>query len=305
MDYRLAKNNGDAVAVPTLVLHRLDAADGDQLRVALAILRDGEVREEALLREFPQLKKDGALEKILIYWAGAGLLTGAPAAPAVPKPRPQPRPPRLSSREVAAAAANDPQVAVLISESQNLLGCVLNESEGNLLASLYLQDKLPVDLILTGIAHFVTKGNRRVRYIARVLLSWWEDGIRSCADAERYLALLALREGYETEVAELLEIPPESFTAGERTLIARWYEDYGYGREMIRAACERAGNKRSARYLNGMLKKWHAKGYTRPSDLAGEGPANVQESGRYIPPEEDLLLRDPDRLPKFRKRGER
>ena len=54
MDYRLAKNNGDAVAVPTLVLHRLDTADGDQLRVALAILRDGEVREEALLREFPQ-----------------------------------------------------------------------------------------------------------------------------------------------------------------------------------------------------------------------------------------------------------
>ena len=40
MDYRLAKNNGDAVAVPTLVLHRLDAADGDQLRVALAILRE-------------------------------------------------------------------------------------------------------------------------------------------------------------------------------------------------------------------------------------------------------------------------
>ena len=91
MDYRLAKNNGDAVAVPTLVLHRLDAADGDQLRVALAILRDGEVREEALLREFPQLKKDGALEKILIYWAGAGLLTGAPAAPLSSRPVPRAR----------------------------------------------------------------------------------------------------------------------------------------------------------------------------------------------------------------------
>ena len=284
MDYRLAKNNGDAVAVPTLVLHRLDAADGDQLRVALAILRDGEVREEALLREFPQLKKDGALEKILIYWAGAGLLTGAPAAPAVPKPRPQPRPPRLSSREVAAAAANDPQVAVLISESQNLLGCVLNESEGNLLASLYLQDKLPVDLILTGIAHFVTKGNRRVRYIVRVLLSWWEDGIRSCADAERYPRAVGTAGGVRDGGRGTARDSSESFTAGERTLIARWYEDYGYGREMIRAACERAGSKRSARYLNGMLKKWHAKGYTRPSDLAGEGPANIQEAADIFPP---------------------
>lgn len=303
MEYRLAKNNGDTVAVPSLVLRRLDA-DGDYLRVALAILRDGAVRPQALAEEFPRLGGEAGLEKALIYWAGAGLLTGAPAAPS-PSPRPQPRPPRLSSREVAAAAAEDPQVAVLISESQNLLGCVLNESEGNLLASLYLQDKLPVDLILTGIAHFVAKGNRRVRYIARVLLSWWEDGIRSCADAERYLALLALREGYEAEVAELLETSPDSFTAGERTLIARWYEDYGYGREMILAACQRAGDKRSARYLNGMLKKWHAKGYARPADLAGEGPSNIQEGGRYIPPEQDLLLRDPDRLPKFRKRGER
>lgn len=304
MEYRLAKNNGDTVAVPSLVLRRLAAADADQLRVALAILRDGEVREQALAEEFPQLSKNGALEKVLIYWAGAGLLTGAAAAPAIPAARPQPRPPRLSSREVAAAAAGDPQVAVLISESQSLLGCVLNESEGNLLASLYLQDKLPVDLILTGIAHFVAKGNRRVRYIARVLLSWWGDGIRSCADAERYLAVLALRERYEAEVAELLGVAPDSFTAGERTLIARWYEDYGYGREMILAACQRAGDKHSARYLNGILKKWHAKGYTRPGDLAEEGPSNIQEGGRYIPPEQDLLLRDPDRLPKFKKRGE-
>ena len=44
MEYQLLKNNGDAVAVPSLVLRRLAAASGDQLRVALAILRDGEVR---------------------------------------------------------------------------------------------------------------------------------------------------------------------------------------------------------------------------------------------------------------------
>ena len=141
------------------------------------------------------------------------------------------------------------------------------------------------------------------RRIARVLLSWYGEGIRSCADLERHLALLALRERCETEVAEILDAPVSSFTTGERTLIARWYEEYGYGREMIEAACQRAGEKRSARYLNGMLKKWYAKGYRTPRDLEAEGPANIQEAGREITPERDLLLRNPDYTPTFRKRG--
>ena len=304
MEYRLAKNNGDTVAVPSLLLRHLACTDGNQLRVALAILRDGEVRRSALAQEFSQLLDDAELERILIYWTGAGLLVGERGSTPTPTPaKPAPKPPRLSSREVAAAALEDPQIPVLITESQNLLGSLLGEADSNLLVSLYLQDGLPVDLILTGIAHFVGKGKRSVRYIARVLLSWYGEGIRSCADLERHLALLALRERCETEVAEILDAPVSSFTTGERTLIARWYEEYGYGREMIEAACQRAGEKRSARYLNGMLKKWYAKGYRTPRDLEAEGPANIQEAGREITPERDLLLRNPDYTPTFRKRG--
>ena len=304
MAYRLAKNYGDTVAVPSLLLRHLDRADGDALRVALAVLRDGEVREGALAQEFSGRLSAAELEKILVYWTGAGLLVSErETAPAPTPAKPAPKPPRLSAREVAAAAQNDPQVAVLITESQNLLGGLLGEADSNLLVSLYLQDGLPVDLILTGIAHFVAKYKRSVRYIARGLLSWWGEGIRSCADLERYLALLALRERCEAEVAEIMATPASSFTAGERTLIARWYEEYCYGREMIEAACQRAGDKRSARYLNGMLKKWYSKGYRSPSDLEAEGPVNLQETGREITPERDLLLRNPDHTPKFRKRG--
>ncbi|MBC5582100.1 DnaD domain protein [Anaerofilum sp. BX8] len=305
MEYQLLKNNGDAVPVPSLVLRRLAAASGDQLRVALAILRDGKVCPEALLAEFPALGNADTLEKHLIYWAGAGLLSTTGPAAAAPKRPLQKRPPRLSTREVTAAAENDPQVAVLITESQNLFGTVLNESDGNVLASLYLQDKLPVDLILTGIAHFVTKGNRSVRYIARVLLSWREEGIRTGADMERYLSTLAQREKYEQETAHILGVDAAGFTSSERTLIARWYEEYGYGGEMIRAASQRAGDKNTVRYLNAMLKKWNAKGYRSPGELIAEGPSNTHEQGRIVTREDDLLLREPDHMPKFKKRGER
>ena len=312
MEYRLNKNCGDMVAIPALVLRRLSALTPAQLAVVLAILRDGEVREAELLREFApnkavahELSSLQNLDTILSYWAGAGLLeptqatatpTAAPVSPILPKA------PRLSTREIAAAAATDEQVGILITESQNLFGGLLNEGDGNLLASLYLVDKLPVDMILTGIAHFVARGKRNVKYIARALLSWRESGIRTGADAERYLAVLAQRELFAQEAAKLLGVPAEGMTAGECTMIARWYEEYGYGPQMISAAAQRAGDKNNVRYVSAMLKKWHSKGYRTPREIEDGGPANVQAKSREVSPENDFMLRRIGQVPQFRKR---
>lgn len=215
MEYQLLKNNGDAVVVPSLVLRRLAGGKRGSTGGGARHPAGRRGAPEALLAEFPALGTVDALERHLIYWAARACSPPAGPTAAAPKHPPEKRPPRLSTREVAAAAENDPQVAVLITESQNLFGTVLNESDGNVLASLYLQDKLPVDLILTGIAHFVTKGKRSVRYIAKVLLSWREEGIRTGADMERYLAVLAQREKYEQEVAGVLGVDAAGFTSGE------------------------------------------------------------------------------------------
>ncbi len=316
MEYRLNKSCGDTVAIPALVLRRLSALTPAQLAIILAILRDGEVREAELLREFaankavaPELSGPQNLDKILNYWAGAGLLevvqqAGAPAAAAPVAPR-APKPPRLSAREIAAAAATDEQVSILITESQNLFGGLLNEGDGNLLASLYLQDKLPVDMILTGIAHFVARGKRNVKYIARALLSWRESGIRTGADAERYLAVLAQRDIFTQDAAKLLGIPADGLTAGECTMVARWYEEYGYDSQMISAAVQRAGDKNNVRYISAMLKKWHAKGYRTPREIEDLGPANVQAKSREVTPENDFMLRRIGKVPQFRKGEDR
>ena len=317
MEYRLNKSCGDMVAIPALVLRRLAALTPAQLAVVLAILRDGEVREAELLREFAankavaqELCSPQKLDNVLNYWAGAGLLdpihptATTPAAAPVPQQR-EPKPPRLSAREIAAAAATDEQVGILITESQNLFGSPLNEGDGNLLASLYLQDRLPVDMILTGIAHFVARGKRNVKYIARALLSWRESGIRTGADAERYLAILAQREIFAQEAAKLLGIPADSLTAGECTMIGRWYEEYGYDAQMISAAVQRAGDKNNVRYISAMLKKWHAKGYRTPREIEDLGAANVQAKSREVTPENDFMLRRIGQVPQFRKGEDR
>ena len=128
-------------------------------------------------------------------------------------------------------------------------------------------------------AHFVARGKRDVRYLEKILLNWREEGICTGVEAERHLAVLEQREVWEKQVSKLLMVEEKSFTSGERTLVARWYEDYGYDEEMINAALVYAGEKRNVRYLSGILKKWHAAGYRSPRDIPTAG-ANLQPIGR-------------------------
>lgn len=277
MGYRILRQSTDCVAVPPLVIQKLPTARGEDIKVALCLLAQGCADAGAVAAQLGISRQ--SVEMSFAFWVGAGLLeadgeiTGR--LPDLPK-----REPRLSTREVVERSKADPNIAMLVTESQSILGRPLSPSESAALVTLYVQDMLPIDMILTVMAHFAARGKREVRYLEKVLLSWREEGICNGVDAERYLAVLERREVCEKEAAELLGLPAGGFTAGERTLIARWYEDYGYDREMISAALVLAGEKRGVRYISGILKKWHAKGYHTPQQLPADG-TNLQPAGRH------------------------
>lgn len=279
MGYRLAKQKGDAITVPHIIFKKLSTATEDQLRVALCAVAQGMADPLAVAQELGLSKT--SVELAFAYWVGAGLFLPdgeVPAkTPALPK-----RGPRMTSRDIVEASRTDSEIALLISESQNLLGHMLSPAESSRIVTLYVQDKLPIDMILTVMAHFIAKGQRNVSYIEKVLISWREEGICDGIAAERHLGTLEKREDYEAEVAKLLGVKPDGFTAGERTLIARWYEDFAFDADMIEAALLRAGEKNNVRYLSGILKKWHASGYKTPRDIPAEGE-NLQPTGRRTP----------------------
>ena len=273
MAYHIAKQTGTSVAVPQLVFSRLDQLKAEDLKVALCLLESGSPDAGAIAARLGLPVH--TVEISLAFWAGAGLLgTDGEIAPPVAQ-----RMPRLTAKEVVACAQQDENISLLVHEAQNILGRTLSPSESAVLVTLYAQDKLPIDMILPVMSHYAARGKREVRYLEKILLSWREEGVCDGHGAERRLAILEKREGYEQEVAGLLGMKEAGFTAGERTLIARWYEDFGYDRTMIEAASLRAGDKRTVRYISGILKKWHAAGYRTPAQLPAEG-ANLQPTGR-------------------------
>lgn len=287
MGYQLVAQNGDALAVPRLVLAHLPRADGDAVRVALYILDTGETDPAALTRTLG-LKSLEAAKRALQYWAGAGLLERDHAAKAAEKTEVQ------KAATLDLATLSDPYVAVLCEEAQTAFGRALSRSEMQRLVALYLNDGWKPDVLLLCCAETARQGHRSVAAVARELNAWRTDGVETGEDAERHLKREKQREAWCAETAAQFGVLPEQLTRWERGAIARWHEEWHFAADMTDEALLRAENHRTVRYVDGILRAWRAQGLTTVQAVRGKGAlsgSNILATGKVPPtqPKKDLF----------------
>ena len=290
MTYRLNPSCGDAVAVPQLVFHHLARAGGDQVRVALYIVATGCTDPRTIAHDL-KLKTVSAAQSAMDFWHGVGLLekeTGG-AAP----PSPAEKAPPLTADQLRLAALRDPTVSMLAAEAQACLGRALGQKEVQRVVSLYVNEGIPAEVILLCAAYNAAGGRCSVAQLERELDRWSQAGVCTGEDAERHLKLLAARRRHEEAVAGLLGLAAESLTQADKNCVRRWYEEYRYDDAMVAEAALHAGANRDVKYLHGILKSWHGKGWRTPADARGAGGlggSNVRVD-RAAPAGDDLLLR--------------
>lgn len=274
MPYQLSPVIGDATAVPQIIFTKLSEAEDDWVRVALQIVATGDTDPSHIARAL-RLKTPDRAREALLYWKGAGLLVNCNDATAESTPETPVRA-HLTTPEVTAAAVGDPSIASLVQECQRLMGGVITQADANIFVSMYLGDGMPLDMILLGVAHFSAMNKRSARYIERVLLGWQHDGIDSGAAVERYLKQQAQREACEKRVAVLFGLADAKFTKGERAMLAEWYESFGFDDTMVSEAIAYAGEKSNVRYVGGILRAWHNKGFKTVRDVMNESAGTMQ-----------------------------
>ncbi len=280
MAYKLAEQNGDSTAVPQVVMAHVARADGDTVRVALHILATGEAEPRALAKALG-LKSVEAARRALQYWAGAGLLVKERALPAK-----EAKTEEEKAAGIDLAALDDPYVAVLCEEAQATLGRALGRSELQRLVALYLEDGWGPDVLLLAAGEAARQGRHTVAALARELERWREAGVETGEDAERYLARQTRREAHRAEAAALFALEPAALTRWERGAIDRWYEEWQMDAPMIEEALLHAEGKRTVRYVDGILRRWHAEGLTTVAAVRGKGQlagSNILATGRRAP----------------------
>lgn len=281
--------------VPRIVFERLAESPENGVRVALWLLDSACAKAEDAAAALGIPVSDA--REAVSYWRGAGLELEGKKAPSVRLRT------RLTTSEVAAAAGGDPAIALLVQECQMLCGRVITESDVNILVSLYVTDGIPVDVILIGVAHFAAQG-KSVRYMEKALLGWQREGIATGEAAEAHLKLLAERAEREQRVAKLFGLESDAaLTRSERALISEWYEGFGFGDEMVAEALGYAGERRTVRYVNGILRKWYGKGWKTVRDVMADSASQMQNVQTSNPHARDVMGGGMRRAPVFRTEG--
>ena len=289
MTYRLAPLTGDSVPVPQLIFNCLPRAGGEHVRVALYILATHSTDPRDIAHTLG-LKNVQAAQKSLDFWHGAGLLipeknNGLPVQDEKPAP--------LTAEEIRLASLRDPVVSMLATETQSYLGRTLSQKDIQRVISLYINESIPAEVILLCAAYNASQGHSTVGQLERELDRWAQAGVNTGADAEQHLQLLAQREKHEATVAGMLSISVKDLTMADKRCVRRWYEEYNYTDAMIEEAIMHAGANKEAKYVNGILKSWHAKGWRTVQDTRGAGGlegSNIRVD-RATPSGNDILRR--------------
>ncbi len=306
MAYRLCDNVGDSVQVPQLIFNRLCDTEEEFVRVALYMVstKKCDVTE---IKNALHIKDESTVKQAMTFWKGAGLIksTHSSKQHVTETKQSEKKHHRLTTQQVLSTAQHDESVSFLVQECQRLVGAVITQSDINVFVSMYAVDEMPVDLILIGVAHFVSLGKRSARYIERAMLGWQKEGITTCLAAERYLKELKKRDEYSERAFVALGYENIKATKTEQMLILDWFELYNYDETMITEAAAAAGDKKSVRYVGGILRKWHTSGIKTVKDVIATSNTTMQNVSVSNPNAKSVLTGAVRPVPVFNNGGDK
>ena len=284
MKFTYLKSELRGVFVPEVVFDSLTDARNNDLKVILYIINTG-VCDPLKISADLDISHSAAVSSML-YWADKGVLYCEEESEKKTR-----RKAALTS-DVIAKMSSDPGVQALGKNLQLIFGSSLSEKHTNQFISLYLEECIPVDVILPLAQHNVDKtGINEPAYIIKIIRSWHKTHkFANGSEVDSFLALMAEREKVYAKVGEIFSINADKLTSSEKTVIDRWQEKYNMSFEMIAESFDRAGEKADIKYCDGILKSWSRKGYKTPKDLADE-IINITQSKRNIDSQDDFVAR--------------
>lgn len=150
---------------------------------------------------------------------------------------------------------------------ERYIGKPLTSTEVGTVLYFYEDLHFETELIEYLVEYCVAGGHTSLRYMEKVALAWSDNGIRNVAEAKEAAAVRSSRFNI---VMKTFGISDRSITPVESEFINRWYDEYGFDKEMITEACRRtimSMNKPNFSYADGILKKWRQAHVHTPDDL--------------------------------------
>ena len=263
------------LAVPSVVAEsHLKLASTDQLKVLLAFFKYA--GNDDYIERITAASGVRAADVVdcLDYWTSCGILNcdGKSAAasdkPAAAKSAVVSGKP--TREEAVRRAKDDDELKYLFSEIQCLLSREVTTAQMCTLVWLHDTYGLPASVILMAVQYSINEGRKNFSYIEKVCVDWAENDVMDVPSAERRLNQLYLSKSAWKIVCSAFGIDDRRPSAKESKFADRWVNEYGFTKQMLKIAYDRAIDsigKLNFTYIGKILDKWHADGIKKPEQL--------------------------------------
>ena len=270
-------------SVPCLIAENyIKLASEYQLKALLLILaNNGQSSSKEIAKTLGCTESD--VDDFLEFWIDEGVLVSdaSAAEPEFKKEAPAPKPaekkkaakksveampvPSLTPPEIAAALRENPELAELLQNAQEVLGRTISHAEQELLINMVQYYGLPSEVVLTILQYYKTeKGRGRAigtAYLGAMAKNWSEEGITTLDAADEKLRELENSDKLWKEVLATASISFRNPTVNQREMIKNWNDGFSF--DMIAYACELMKEnavKPTLKYVDKILLNWQKQG---------------------------------------------
>lgn len=184
---------------------------------------------------------------------------------------------------IASRVKESPEISMLMKEAEVILGRPISSSDSAVLIMLHDSQGLPADVILMLLQYAVSIGKGNMRYVEAMGINWALSGVDNIQAAENKINNLSKNSLLWKRFEGLIGIEHRNPTPSEEELVVKWYDEWHLGDELIKYSydiCVDSKGKYNIRYMDGILKRWYAKGiFTLEQAKESKNKFKSQKSG--------------------------
>lgn len=179
-----------------------------------------------------------------------------------------PKKPEYSAGEVSEFTKRQ-NIEELMFVVQQYIGKPLSAQDVKSIMYIHEVLSFDTDVIEYLVEQSVESGKKSFRYMEKVAVSWYEEGVRTLEDVKALSGSIP-KEVYEVFDAFLIKAGARKPSYKETAFVRKWIRDFGFSTDIIRKACEITIDRThtvSFEYADATLNDWFKKGVKTISDI--------------------------------------
>ncbi|MBP3378712.1 MAG: DnaD domain protein [Clostridia bacterium] len=178
--------------------------------------------------------------------------------------------PSYTTAQITDFLEGDTSLRTYIENCQQIMGKIFSSGEASSLIGIVQYLGISTDYVALLCAFCVSHGKRSVRYVEKLAVGLYDDGITKYSELEAHLKKLNRAEELQPEIQKMFGMGERALTSKEKKFIESWCGEMNLDISLIQKAYEITvtnTGKAAMPYCNSILESWHAAGYRTTDEV--------------------------------------